>query len=682
MADEFAELKAAMEAATPSPDPLKKRENIALAEESFARHQGSGAAARQTVQKGRMSRLLDGVKTMFDAMTTKGGLVATTALVAVGAILVTPQGRSLLTPPGDFDRPETVVVLDETARPAETRQSDDARSQQIEPASRERADPALADAASPAANEGFVASAPAPEPMMEAEIARDSAAPAPSSLSQLAPSQRGIAGTAAPEAKRIVPPASDAIVIAPESDTEAYANAPDNTLKVTTEDPVSTFSIDVDTASYAVVRSSLTSGYLPPREAVRVEEMVNYFPYAYPTPDGEHPFRPTITVMGTPWNAGTSLVHIGIQGTLPAIEDRPPLNLVFLIDTSGSMQDPNKLPLLKQSFRLMLSELRPDDEISIVTYAGSAGQVLEPTRAAERSTILAALDRLEAGGSTAGQAGLQQAYQVAEGMADDGEVTRVILATDGDFNVGLSDPEALKDFIAGKRETGTYLSVLGFGRGNLDDATMQALAQNGNGTAAYIDTLTEARKVLVDQLTGALFPIANDVKIQIEFNPAEIAEYRLIGYETRALAREDFNNDRVDAGDIGAGHTVTAIYEVTPVGSDAIRNGPLRYAQARDDRPAPSGELGFFKLRYKNPGEDTSILIEEPIRIEQGSATDDVRFSVAMAGFGQLLRGGAYLENWGWEEAIELAAAARGDDDFGYRTEAVNLMRLAEALDR
>ena len=267
-------------------------------------------------------------------------------------------------------------------------------------------------------------------------------------------------------------------------------------------------------------------------------------------------------------------------------------------------------------------------------------------------------------------------------MADDGDVTRVILATDGDFNVGLSDPEALKDFIAGKRETGTYLSVLGFGRGNLDDATMQALAQNGNGTAAYIDTLTEARKVLVDQLTGALFPIANDVKIQIEFNPAEIAEYRLIGYETRALAREDFNNDRVDAGDIGAGHTVTAIYEVTPVGSDAIRNGPLRYAQARDDRPAPSGELGFFKLRYKNPGEDTSILIEEPIRSEQGSATDDVRFSVAMAGFGQLLRGGAYLENWGWEEAIELAAAARGDDDFGYRTEAVNLMRRAEALDR
>ncbi|MBT8416112.1 MAG: DUF3520 domain-containing protein, partial [Silicimonas sp.] len=404
-------------------------------------------------------------------------------------------------------------------------------------------------------------------------------------------------------------------------------------------------------------------------------------PYAYPAPDGTHPFQPTVTVMGTPWNAETSLVHIGIQGTLPAMEDRPPLNLVFLIDTSGSMQDANKLPLLKQSFRLMLSELRPEDEVSIVTYAGSAGQVLEPTRAAERSTILAALDRLEAGGSTAGQAGLQQAYQVAEGMDGDGEVTRVILATDGDFNVGLSDPEALKDFIAEKRETGTYLSVLGFGRGNLDDATMQALAQNGNGTAAYIDTLNEARKVLVDQLTGALFPIANDVKIQVEFNPAQIAEYRLIGYETRALNREDFANDKVDAGDIGAGHTVTAIYEITPVGSDAIRNGPLRYAET-EQSVSVSDELGYFKLRYKEPGQSTSILIEEPILPAQGEAGSDVRFSVAMAGFGQLLRDGAYLGGWGWDEAIQLANGAKGEDAFGYRAEAVNLMRLAEALDR
>ena len=347
------------------------------------------------------------------------------------------------------------------------------------------------------------------------------------------------------------------------------------------------------------------------------------------------------------------------------------------------MQYANKLPLLKQSFRLMLSELRPEDEISIVTYAGSAGQVLEPTPAAERQTILAALDRLEAGGSTAGQAGLQQAYQVAEGMAGDGEVTRVILATDGDFNVGLSDPDALKDFIADKRDTGTYLSVLGFGRGNLDDATMQALAQNGNGQAAYIDTLSEARKVLVDQLTGALFPIANDVKIQVEFNPAQIAEYRLIGYETRALNREDFNNDRVDAGDIGAGHRVTALYEVTPVGSDAIRNGPLRYsAEEVAQATTASNELGFFKLRYKRPGEDTSILIETPIGAEATTADPEVRFSIAMAGFGELLRGGTFLNGWEWDDAIALAQDAKGDDPFGYRAEAVTLMRLADSLSR
>jgi Ca-activated chloride channel family protein len=329
----------------------------------------------------------------------------------------------------------------------------------------------------------------------------------------------------------------------------------------------------------------------------------------------------------------------------------------------------------------MLAELRPEDEVSIVTYAGSAGQVLEPTRAAERSVILAALDRLEAGGSTAGQAGLQQAYQVAEGMAGDGEVTRVILATDGDFNVGIHDPEALKEFIAEKRESGTYLSVLGFGRGNLDDATMQALAQNGNGTAAYIDTLSEARKVLVDQLTGALFPIANDVKIQVEFNPAEIAEYRLIGYETRELRREDFANDRVDAGDIGAGHSVTAIYEVTPVGSDAVRNGPLRYGEGAV-ATGGAGELGFFKLRYKAPGETTSVLIEEPILPGLGEAGVDQRFSVAMAGFGELLRGGDYLNGWGWGEAIAYANGAKGDDPFGYRAEAVTLMRLAESLSK
>ncbi|MBT8412593.1 MAG: DUF3520 domain-containing protein, partial [Octadecabacter sp.] len=389
------------------------------------------------------------------------------------------------------------------------------------------------------------------------------------------------------------------------------------------------------------------------------------------------PFQPTVNVFETPWNADTQLVHIGIQGTLPAVENRPPLNLVFLIDTSGSMDQTDKLPLLRQSFRLMLDNLRPGDEVAIVTYAGSSTVALEPTQASDRTAILKSLNDLRAGGSTNGQGGLEQAYAIAEQMTDDGDVSRVILATDGDFNVGLSDPRALEAYIEDKRDGGTYLSVLGFGRGNLQDATMQALAQNGNGTAAYIDTLSEAQKVLVDQLTGALFPIANDVKIQVEFNPATVAEYRLIGYETRALNREDFNNDTVDAGELGAGHTVTAIYEITPTGSPAQLSDPLRYQAT--ETTATSDELGFLRLRYKAPGEDTSQLIETPFQTVAQPDTE-AAFAAAIAGFGQLLRDDSYLGNWGYADAIALANANRGDDPFGYRTEAVQLMRLAQSL--
>ncbi len=479
------------------------------------------------------------------------------------------------------------------------------------------------------------------------------------------------------------------VVVPRQPNTEAFANEPASPVKVAAEEPVSTFSIDADTASYSVVRSSLMNGYMPAPESVRIEELVNYFPYAYPPP-GERgaPFRPTVTVAETPWNPDTLLMHIGIQGRQPAKNDRPPLNLVFLIDTSGSMAQPNKLPLLVQSFRLMVGRLDPADEVAIVTYAGSAGRVLEPTPSTERGTILAALDRLHAAGSTAGAAGIQVAYGTAAGMAADGEVTRVILATDGDFNVGISDPEQLEGFIAGQRKNGIYLSVLGFGRGNLDDATMQALAQNGSGQAAFIDTLSEARKVLVDQLVGTLFPIADDVKIQVEFNPAGVAEYRLIGYETRALRREDFNNDRVDAGEIGAGHAVTAIYEVTPVGSPAVLHDALRYADrtaappVAGARPESSRELAFLRLRYKAPGEDASELIELPIARGMGPASSDQRFAAAVAGFGQLLRGSVYTGGWTWADAIALAAANTGDDPFGYRREAVTLMRLAESLAR
>ena len=388
--------------------------------------------------------------------------------------------------------------------------------------------------------------------------------------------------------------------------------------------------------------------------------------------------------MQTPWNTGTKLMQVGIKGYTPPLSEQPPHNLVFLIDTSGSMNQANKLPLLKQSFRLLLSTLRPEDKVAIVTYAGSAGMALEPTSASDADKIMASLDNLQAGGSTAGQAGLQQAYAIAEKMSGDEGKARVLLATDGDFNVGLSDPKALTDFIKQKRESGTYLSVLGFGRGNYQDATMQALAQNGNGFAAYIDTLSEARKVLVDQVAGSLTTIANDVKIQVEFNPATVAEYRLIGYETRKLKREDFNNDKVDAGDIGAGHTVTAIYEVTPVGSDARKIDELRYSDAAKSEPVTVGkndELAFVKLRYKLPGEDKSKLITTPVKADRADiAETEANFAAAVAGVGQILKGGDFTGSWSLKDAEALAASARSNDPFGYRAEFLSLLRLAQII--
>ncbi len=660
MTDDLDDLKVAMRAATPEPDSEKKAANLALAQKNFETLQGSRDGARPISDRPRSGHWT-GVKKMMNTLTSRAGLTATTAIVAVAFVALTPLGDRLMVPPA----PRTQVA--ETPRPAPAKSEAET----------------LADAGSTETGE-------LAEPVVEAPVAMedvDSMAGQPLTREQsaIARKRNATGGYAAqPEAAIAAAPPIEGFrapsmsdVNMPEADSEAFANADPSPLHITAEDPVSTFSIDVDTASYSVVRNSLMNGYLPDPDAVRIEEMVNYFPYDYPAPDGDVPFRPTVSVSPTPWNADTKLVQIGIQGAFPDIAERPPLNLVFLIDTSGSMDQANKLPLLKQSFALMLGQLRPEDQVAIVTYAGSSGQVLEPTSASDRAKIMAALNRLDAGGSTAGQAGLQQAYATAAAMADEGEVSRVILATDGDFNVGLSDPDALKDFIAKKRESETYLSVLGFGRGNLDDATMQALAQNGNGQAAYIDTLAEAQKVLVDQLTGALFPIANDVKIQVEFNPAAVAEYRLIGYETRALRREDFNNDKVDAGDIGAGHTVTALYEITPVGSPAQLSDPLRYQAA----PVGDGrdELGYLRLRYKVPGSQKSELIEQPITADL-PAQADAGFAAAMAGFGQLLRGGGYLGDWGYDQAIALANQTRGIDTFGYRTEAVQLMRLAQSL--
>ena len=465
---------------------------------------------------------------------------------------------------------------------------------------------------------------------------------------------------------------------------EDYADTAPNPIKSVAEAPVSTFSVDVDTAAYANVRRFITGGQLPPKDAVRVEEMINYFDYAYPLPaDKGRPFAANVAVLPTPWNPNTKLLHIGLKGYDIPRKERPRANLVFLLDVSGSMDEPDKLPLLKQSLKMMVNDLRNDDTVAMVTYAGTAGVALEPTRGRDRAEILAAIDSLTAGGSTAGAAGLQTAYGLAEESFDKKAVNRVILATDGDFNVGMTDPEQLEAFITETRKTGIYLSVLGFGTGNLNDLLMQKLAQTGNGNAAYIDSLLEARKALVDEMASNLFPIADDVKIQVEFNPRQIAEYRLIGYETRALNREDFANDQVDAGEIGSGHEVTAIYEITPVGSTATLLEPLRYSEETEGpKDGRSGEIAFLQLRYKLPGEATSHLIERPITAkdsyaEIALAPAETRFAVAVAAFGQLLRGDPYLKAFGYDQVIALAQPARGDDPFGYRSEFVQLVRLA-----
>lgn len=452
-----------------------------------------------------------------------------------------------------------------------------------------------------------------------------------------------------------------------------------NPVRVTAQDPVSTFSVDVDTASYAFIRRQILGGVLPQKDAVRIEEMINYFPYGYAPPtDDEMPFETHVSVFETPWNSETQLMRIAIKGYELQPATRPRANLVFLLDTSGSMNAPDKLPLLINSFRMLVDTLSPQDTVSIVVYAGSAGTVLEPTSVSQKGKIFAALERLRAGGATAGGEGIRQAYALAEQNFDPDGVNRVILATDGDFNVGITSTEELEGFVERKRETGIYLSVLGFGQGNLNDRLMQALAQNGNGHAAYIDTLSEARKTLVEEATSSLFPIAQDVKIQVEFNPAAIAEYRLIGYETRLLEREDFKNDRVDAGEIGAGHTVTALYEIVPTGGKTLID-PLRYGDQASQTLQNANEFAFLKLRYKHPGQPNSQVITRPITAADQKEPDiDARFAAAVAGFGQLLRGGQYTGDWGYDALIELASSAKGTDPFGYRAEFVNLVRLAQ----
>jgi Ca-activated chloride channel family protein len=461
-----------------------------------------------------------------------------------------------------------------------------------------------------------------------------------------------------------------------------------NPLKLAKDEPVSTFSIDVDTASYSFVRASLNQNVLPQKNAVRVEELINYFPYDYSAPTNkEEPFKTTVSVFPTPWNKDTKLVHIGIKGYEIDAKAKPRANLVFLIDTSGSMNEPNKLPLVQSSLKMLLDTLNEDDSVAIVTYAGNAGVALPPTKVKDKSKISTVIDNLGAAGSTAGAEGIRQAYQLAEQNLNAKGINRVILATDGDFNVGITDTNELKSFIEHKRVTGVTLSVLGFGSGNYNDELMQTLAQNGNGNAAYIDTLNEARKALVEEAGSTLFTIAKDVKIQIEFNPAQVVEYRLIGYETRLLNKEDFNNDKVDAGDIGSGHTVTALYEITPVASKAQLVDELRYPKPSTTKPAEtdskSNEIGFIKIRYKLPDGDTSKLITTTVTAEQAyKSVDEIpvesRFATAVAAFGQLIRNDPYLKDFNYDKVMSLAEGAKGTDKFGYRAEFINLVRLAK----
>jgi len=453
-------------------------------------------------------------------------------------------------------------------------------------------------------------------------------------------------------------------------------------------EPVSTFSIDVDTGSYSNMRRWLNQGQLPPEDAVRVEEFINYFSYAYPLPAGtQTPFSVSTEMAPTPWNENTRLLRVGIQGYRVPQEQLPASNLVFLIDVSGSMSSNDKLPLLQKALGMLVGKLDADDSISMVVYAGASGVVLPPTKGNRKAEILAALQQLQAGGSTNGAAGIRLAYQMAQqNFVKDG-VNRVILATDGDFNVGLASTEELIDLIQRKREAGIALTTLGFGSGNYNDHLLEQLADEGNGNHAYIDRLSEARKVLAEELTSTLLTIAKDVKIQIEFNPERVSEYRLIGYENRILAEEDFNNDKVDAGEIGAGHRVTALYEITLAGGPGQRLPERRYqngAATAETSQSLNHELAHLRIRYKLPGEKASKLIETPITDSDFNTkgSTSLNFAAAVAAFGQKLRGGKYLESLTYDDIEELARNSRGNDPHGYRGEFMQLVALAGTLDQ
>jgi len=464
--------------------------------------------------------------------------------------------------------------------------------------------------------------------------------------------------------------------------TEAYKPIYDNDFKNAISTPRSTFSIDVDTASYSNLRRFINNGTLPPVDAVRTEELINYFTYEYPQPGKEQPFSVTTEMGDCPWQPNHKLVMIGLQGKNIAAENLPPSNLVFLIDVSGSMSASNRLPLLKTTLKMLVKELREQDKVSIVVYAGQAGLVLEPTAGSDKSTIIAAIDNLHAGGSTAGGEGIQLAYKIAkETFMTDGN-NRVILATDGDFNVGVSSEGELIRLIEERRGDGIFLSVLGFGMGNMKDNKMEALADKGNGNYAYIDNALEAKKVMVSQFAGTLYTIAKDVKLQIEFNPAKVKNYRLIGYENRVLDKTDFNNDKKDAGDMGAGHSVTALYEIIPTESQEVRGtvDPLVYQQSQ---LVLSDELLQVKIRYKKPTEDTSILFTKGMTDmhSQNVSSEKFRFATAVAEYAMLLRDSEFKGQSSYQQILGIARDAKGKDTEGYRAEFIKLVELSQIFD-
>ena len=471
----------------------------------------------------------------------------------------------------------------------------------------------------------------------------------------------------------------------PEQNNERYGQISDNPVKLVAEAPVSTFSIDVDTGSYSNVRRMLNAGTLPPADAVRVEELVNYFPYDYGLPKDGRPFAVHTALSPAPWKAGNVLLRIAIKGQDVAKESLPPANLVFLVDVSGSMHSADKLPLLKSSLKLLVQQMRAQDRIALVTYASGTSVVLPSTSGNDKASIVAAIDALRAGGSTAGASGIQLAYQAAQQGFVKGGINRILLATDGDFNVGISDTKTLTNMIEERRKSGISLSTLGFGTGNYNEDMMEKIADVGDGAYSYIDNLMEGHKVLVNEMSSTLATIARDVKVQVEFNPAAVKEYRLIGYENRMLKREDFNNDQVDAGDIGAGHTVTALYELTLADGQGMIDA-LRYGNTGNiAKPVGNvNELAHLKLRYKQADANTSQLMDTVITRDAirplAQADAEFRFATAVAGFGQHLRGARNTGNWSLADARTLAAGAIGNDRYGYRGEFLRLMDLAQAL--